>query len=84
MQVTVEISMYPLDDGYLERIMDFIRALNAREGLEVVTNATSTQVFGEYATVMAALAGEMQSAHRSGGQASFVMKVLAGDVRPVG
>lgn len=84
MKVTVEISMYPLDDSYLKRILDFIGALNAREELEVVTNATSTHVFGEYGPVLAALAEEMQSAHGSGGQASFVMKVLAGDVRPAG
>jgi hypothetical protein len=57
--------------------------LNSHPELEVFTNPTSTQVFGEYETVMSLLAREMQSAHQSRGQASFVMKVLAGDVRPV-
>lgn len=83
MKVTVEISMYPLADDYLSGIVAFIEALNSHPELEVFTNPTSTQVFGEYETVMSLLAREMQSAHQSRGQASFVMKVLAGDVRPV-
>ena len=83
MKVTVEISMYPLADDYLSGIVAFIEALNSHPELEVHTNPTSTQVFGEYETVMSLLAREMQRAHQSRGQASFVMKVLAGDVRPV-
>ncbi len=83
MKVTVEISMYPLVDDYLSGIVEFIEALNSHPELEVHTNPTSTQVFGEYETVMSLLAREMQSAHQSRGQASFVMKVLSGDVRPV-
>ena len=83
MKVTVEISMYPLADDYLRSIVNFIEALNRHPELEVHTNPTSTHVFGEYQAVMGVLAREMQDAHQSGGQASFVMKVLAGDVRPV-
>lgn len=83
MKVTVEISMYPLADDFLRGIVGFIEALNSHPELEVHTNPTSTHVYGEYETVMNLLAREMQSAHQSGGQASFVMKVLAGDVRPV-
>lgn len=82
MKVTVEISMYPLADDYLRGIVNFIEALNSHPELEVQTNPTSTQVFGEYETVMGLLAREMRAAHEQG-QASFVMKVLAGDVRPV-
>lgn len=81
MQVTVEISMYPLCSDYMRGILEFIEALHAYPGLEVHTNPTSTQVFGDYAHVMEVLAGEMQRAHARG-QASFVMKVLGGDVRP--
>jgi uncharacterized protein YqgV (UPF0045/DUF77 family) len=83
MRVTVEISMYPLATDYLRGIVDFIEALNSHPELEVMTNPTSTQVFGDYATVLAILSGEMQRAHENGGQAAFVMKVLGGDVRPV-
>jgi uncharacterized protein YqgV (UPF0045/DUF77 family) len=83
MNVTVEISMYPLTTDYLRGIVDFIEALNRHPELEVLTNPTSTQVFGDYATVMSLLSQEMQLAHESGEQAAFVMKVLGGDVRPV-
>ena len=83
MNVTVEISMYPLTSDYLRGIVDFIEALNSHPELEVLTNPTSTQVFGDYATVMSLLSREMRMAHESGEQAAFVMKVLGGDVRPV-
>jgi uncharacterized protein YqgV (UPF0045/DUF77 family) len=84
MRVTVEVSMYPLAADYLRGIMNFIEALNSHPELEVHTNPTSTQVFGEYSTVMGLLSREMQRAHESGEQAAFVMKVLGGDVRPAG
>lgn len=44
MNVTVEISMYPLTSDYLRGIVDFIEALNSHPELEVLTNPTSTQV----------------------------------------
>ena len=55
MKVAVDISLYPLDADFIPPIKDVIDRLNAREGLEVWTNAMSTQLVGEFDTVMDAL-----------------------------
>ena len=48
MRIAVEISLYPLDADYVPPIKDFIERLNRHAGLQVVTNAMSTQVAGEH------------------------------------
>ncbi len=78
MHVAVELSLYPLTDGYIPPIKDFIERLNAREDLQVVTNSMSTQVSGELPDVMRALHQEMESTFGAGHRAVFVMKVLGG------
>lgn len=82
MQVSVEISLYPLRDEFIPPIQAFINALNKHDGIDVLTNTMSTQVFGEYGHVMSILGREMQSLHQEVPKAPFVMKVLAGDLRP--
>ena len=52
MKVTLEITMYPLTDGYKEEVKAFLRRLNQQENIEVITNGVSTQVFGNYDDVM--------------------------------
>ena len=52
MQVTLEITMYPLADGYKEAIKSFLQRLNKIDNIEVITNGVSTQVFGDYDDVM--------------------------------
>lgn len=84
MQLTVEISMYPLAEDFRPRIAAFIEGLNACPGLRVVTNPLSTQVSGEYDAVFSALRTEMEKVHAAGGQAVFVTKFLAGDLAPGG
>lgn len=78
MHVAVEISLYPLADGFIPPIQDFIDRLDARPGLRVLTNSMSTQVSGEYATVMAALQEEIRRSLEGPQRAVFVMKVLGG------
>jgi uncharacterized protein YqgV (UPF0045/DUF77 family) len=80
MHTSVEITLYPLETNYLEIIQDFIDRLNAHPGLSIRTNAMSTQVFGPYAQVWAALTAEMQHTHAQVPQAAFVIKALKNDV----
>ena len=82
MNVSVEISMYPLADDYIPPIQSFIDRLNRHPELTVMTNTMSTQVFGPYAQTLKILADEMQAQHRETPKASFVMKILNGDLRP--
>lgn len=59
MKATIEISMYPLSDDYIERVLDFLKTLNQYENITVETNGLSTQVFGEYEELIEILKMEM-------------------------
>ena len=76
MQVAVDISLYPLDADFIPPIKDVIERLNQHEGLEVWTNAMSTQVIGEFDDVMDALRQEIGSTFEQLPKAIFVMKML--------
>jgi uncharacterized protein YqgV (UPF0045/DUF77 family) len=78
MRIAVEISLYPLDADYVPPIKDFIARLNAHAGLQVVTNAMSTQVSGEHGAVFGALSAETRTTFLEERRAVFVMKVLGG------
>lgn len=78
MHVAVDISLYPLSDGYIPPIKDFIERVAARPGLRVVTSAMSTQVSGDLAVVMPALQEEMAVSFGRSHRSVFVMKVLGG------
>jgi uncharacterized protein YqgV (UPF0045/DUF77 family) len=77
MKLAAEISLYPLAPDYIPIIEDFISRLNTRQGLEVVTNSMSTQIFGDYDTVMEALKEEMKACYAAHGKAVFVVKFLS-------
>ena len=78
MKTAVEVSLYPLDAHYVAPIKDFIARLNRHAGLQVTTNAMSTQVAGEHDAVFAALAAETKTTFAGDQRAVFVMKVLGG------
>jgi uncharacterized protein YqgV (UPF0045/DUF77 family) len=80
MKTTVEISKYPLNEDYEPPILDFINRLNANENLTITTNATSTQITGDYDEVMGILQKEMKASFEKYGKAIFVMKILWGDL----
>ena len=76
MEIGVEISLYPLNANYIPPIQDFIDRLNRHAGLRSTTNSMSTQVFGPFDTVMAAVQAEIRATFESQDKAVFVMKVL--------
>ncbi len=82
MNVSVEISMYPLADEFIPVIQAFIDDLNRHEDIKCITNTMSTQVFGEYAEVLRVVSECMQRAHQTTPKAPFVLKVLNGDLSP--
>jgi len=62
MKVSVELSMYPLSEDYIDHIVEYIDRLCAYEELEIRKNAMSTQVFGDYDQVMNILKEENRRA----------------------
>ena len=76
MKVAVDISLYPLDADYIPPIKDVIDRLHARDGIEVWTNAMSTQLLGEFDVVMHALQQEIGQTFERHPKAVFAIKIL--------
>lgn len=76
MEIAIEISLYPLDANYIPAIRDFIERLNADGRFKIVTNSLSTQIFGEYDAVFAALLRELRITLQREHKSVLVMKVL--------
>jgi hypothetical protein len=80
MDIGVEISLYPLTADYIPPIQNFIDRLNAHDGIRVITNSMSTQVFGPLGKVFEVLqrevGGTFEDREHAAGKAVFVMKVL--------
>ncbi len=80
MNVSVELSMYPLRDAFLDDIKAFIDRLSRYEGIRVRTNSMSTRVFGDYDRVMEVLKEEISRASEKNKHVVFVMKLIPLDL----
>lgn len=80
MNITVEISMYPLDADYKPPIKAFVRRLREHPGLETRTNQMSTQVRGEFDAVMGAVNACMKQSMADNDKVAFVIKCLNADL----
>jgi hypothetical protein len=83
MRITADISMYPLADGFIAGITDFISRLRRQPGLEVLTNQLSTQLRGEFADVTGALERCMRESMEGAAPIVFVVKYVNADL-PIG
>lgn len=82
MDISVEISKYPLADDYIPPIQSFIDRLNSVTGIKVITNTMSTQVFGDYDLVMNTLKAEIKHSYETFGKAIFVCKFIGVNLDP--
>ena len=76
MKIAVDISLYPLADDFLSPIEEIVERLNARDDVSVQTNRMSTQIVGEYETVMTLLQDELQRCFNRVPKAVFAIKIL--------
>lgn len=82
MHLSVEISMYPLQDEYKPKIKAFLEQLNREaDGIEIRSSNMSTRLFGEYDAVQRLLAAAMKRSMHQFGKIVFVCKFLEGDAR---
>lgn len=79
MEVTVEISNYPLNQDFEPIILDFIERCKSHE-ITTRVNATSTHVQGEFDIVMPIINQEIKTSFEKYGKMIFVMKVLKGNL----
>jgi uncharacterized protein YqgV (UPF0045/DUF77 family) len=79
MRVSVDISLYPLTEQYVEPILTFIDKLEANPALVVKRNSLATQVFGEYRDVMDCLDAEIEAVFAAMPHSAFVLKMVGTD-----
>jgi uncharacterized protein YqgV (UPF0045/DUF77 family) len=80
MKISVEISMYPLNEDYKPAIIAFIKKLRTYDHLRLETSGMSTQIFGEYDEVMEALKNEVKGVFQDPAKVVMIMKWLNDDV----
>lgn len=82
MNLSVEVSMYPLQDGYIPKIDDFLDDINQRgDGIDIRTSNMSTRLFGDYDQVSSLLGEAMKRSMQKHGKVVFVCKFIEGDAR---
>ncbi|MEA1785650.1 hypothetical protein U1E44_06085 [Arenibacter sp. GZD96] len=59
MNISVELTLSPLQDNFEEPIIHFIKKLRS-SGLTVIENPLSTHIYGDYDTVMTLLHHEIK------------------------
>jgi len=80
MNISLDISLYPLTPDYKKPILGFIEALRKYPEIEMLTNPLSTQLYGDFDLVWAALGKELQSAFGAEFTEIAVIKIVSVDV----
>lgn len=80
MKLTAELSLYPLNEEYIPIIQAFIDALNLYQDLNIVTNAMSTQICGDYEVVFRAVEQELAASYQRFGKQVLVVKFIVGEL----
>ena len=80
MKIVADMSLYPLKDGPIPNIIDFIEELQVQDGIEIVTNQLGTQLRGEFEAVTGAINHCMRMAMEAPNTVVLVVKYLNIDV----
>jgi uncharacterized protein YqgV (UPF0045/DUF77 family) len=78
MNISVELTLTPLQDDFEPAIIDLIKRLRA-SGLTILENPLSTQVYGDYDTVMSLLQKEMKIALMAIENGLLYIKIVKSD-----
>jgi uncharacterized protein YqgV (UPF0045/DUF77 family) len=78
MKISVELTLTPLKDDYEPHIIDFIKQLRASE-FTVLENPLSTQIYGDYDTLMPFLSQEIKHSFSEVDIAVLQMKIVKTD-----
>lgn len=78
MNISVELTLSPLQDTYEEHIINFIKKIRA-SGLTVLENPLSTQIYGDYDKVMHLLQVEIKEAFELMDKGLLYMKIVKSD-----
>ena len=76
MEISVDISLYPLKENYVEPILAFIKGLERNSEITVKKNQLSTQIYGEYHVVMELLKTEIYDVFKEIPESAIVLKLI--------
>jgi uncharacterized protein YqgV (UPF0045/DUF77 family) len=80
LKLTAELSLYPLQDAYIDAIEAFIEAAQKHRDLTIITNAMSTQICGDYDRVMDLISRELKASYERIGTQVLVCKFIPGEL----
>ncbi|MHA7842145.1 MAG: thiamine-binding protein [Winogradskyella sp.] len=75
MQISVDLTLSPLQDDYETHIIDFIKVLRASK-FKVLENPLSTQIFGEINELMSFLTEAIETSFENTDISVLTMKVV--------
>jgi len=75
MEISVDLTLSPLQDDYEKHVINFIKALRNSE-FKVLENPLSTQIFGDYDTLMPFLTQEIKRSFQEVDISVLTMKVV--------
>ena len=78
MNISIDISMYPLHKDFEEPIIAFIKALRT-SSFHIEENGLSTQIFGPYEEVMAFVNSNIHSSLLNEKNCVFILKIVTDD-----
>jgi len=79
-KLTAELSLYPFREEYKPIIKEFIARLHKHGDLEIVSNAMSTQVCGDFDHVFAVIRQELKASYNEQGRQVLVVKFIPGEL----
>jgi uncharacterized protein YqgV (UPF0045/DUF77 family) len=80
MNIVADLSMYPLKDGPIPDIIEFIKEMREQGAIEIVSNQLSTQLRGEFEAVTSAINHCMRKAMAAPNTVVLVVKYLNVDL----
>ena len=80
MNIVADLSLYPLKDGPIPDIIEFIREMREQGGIQIVSNQLSTQLRGEFEAVTSAINHCMRKAMAAPNTVVLVVKYLNVDL----
>ncbi|WP_370424522.1 hypothetical protein [Tenacibaculum dicentrarchi] len=78
MKISVELTLMPLQNEFEAPIINFVKKLRT-SGLTILENPLSTQVYGDYDTVMKLLTSEIKDAFELIDSGIILLKIVKSD-----
>jgi uncharacterized protein YqgV (UPF0045/DUF77 family) len=79
MQLTAELSLYPLSENYIQIVLAFIETLEQSGGLTIRRNAMSTQISGDATKVMQVIQAALTRSYNDYGKQVLTAKFIPGE-----